>query len=106
MNIREALQRYGEALADPKMGIPCQEFQSGIRVFTGGYMYIQDMECYRYVASFLGMHTDNAGADAVNWFIHNMEGVTSREQAQQVGQRLTDLGIISEIQGTCTSRHA
>ena len=43
---------------------------------------------------------DTTGADAMDWFTHNMEGVASWEQAQQVGQRLMDLGIISEIQGT------
>ena len=43
-----------------------------------------------------------AGTDAVSWFTQNMEGIETTQQAQNVGQRLLGLGIITEIEGTST----
>lgn len=40
-----------------------------------------------------------AGSDAAHWFTNNMEGIQSPQQALNVGQRLVDLDIITEIQG-------
>jgi len=67
-----ALKEYALALAHPTTGIPCQEV-SGVRIFTG--------------------------STAVKWFVKNMEGVTSIQVAQSVGQRLMDLKVFTEIQG-------
>ena len=39
------------------------------------------------------------GSDAIQWFINNMEGVSSIESATRIGNRLIELGMISEIQG-------
>lgn len=39
------------------------------------------------------------GSDAIKWFANNMEGIMSLEIAQQVGQRLIDLNMVSEIEG-------
>ena len=39
------------------------------------------------------------GSDAVRWFAVNMEGIKTMEEAQAVGQRLIEIGLISEIQG-------
>jgi hypothetical protein len=68
-----ALQEYMAALSHPRTGIPCQELMSGIKIFTG--------------------------SSAVHWFFQNMEGVSSIQNAQVVGQRLIDLGLFIEIQG-------
>ena len=39
------------------------------------------------------------GRDAVEWFAVNMEGIKTFEEARAVGQRLIEIGLISEIQG-------
>ncbi|CAI8033207.1 hypothetical protein GBAR_LOCUS18723 [Geodia barretti] len=71
-----ALQEYIAALSHPDTGIPCQELVSGIKIFTG--------------------------SSAAHWFIKNMEGVSSMQNAQVVGQRLISLGAFIEIQGGTT----
>jgi kinesin family protein 3/17 len=72
-SIEDALHRYAEALADPNTGIPSQQHQSGARIFTG--------------------------SDAAHWFTQNMEGITNIDEAVAVGERLIEVGLVSEIQG-------
>lgn len=49
------------------------------------------------ICHFLLLH--ELGRDAVQWFAVNMEGIKTLEEAQAVGQRLIEIGLISEIQG-------
>uniref|UniRef100_A0A1X7UXS9 Kinesin motor domain-containing protein n=1 Tax=Amphimedon queenslandica TaxID=400682 RepID=A0A1X7UXS9_AMPQE len=75
-SINESLMMYSTAISDPNTGIPSQVLQSGVRIFTG--------------------------LDAAQWFSANMEGVTDVEGAERVGQRLLEIGLLSEIQGCDT----
>lgn len=46
------------------------------------------------------------GHDAAQWFVSNMEGVGTVEESERVGQRLLEIGLITEIQGiTCHYCH-
>ena len=94
--VHEALQHYNQALADPLSGIPCQELQSGVRIFTGMSVII---------ILFVHMYIMYIGSDAIQWFINNMEGVSSIESATRIGNRLIELGMISEIQGIMCVRN-
>ena len=35
----------------------------------------------------------------MQWFVSNMEGVSSMSEAERIGQRLIELGMIFEVQG-------
>lgn len=35
----------------------------------------------------------------MHWFVSNMEGVSSMNEAVRIGQRLIELGMILEVQG-------
>jgi ankyrin repeat protein len=69
-----ALQQYALALSHPVSGIPMQEGPNGLLVFSGD--------------------------GAALWFTTNMEGVNNFEAAQDVGQRLMDLGVFTGLSGS------
>eukprot|EP00050_Salpingoeca_kvevrii_P005168 m.272751 g.272751 ORF g.272751 m.272751 type:complete len:1251 (+) comp11088_c0_seq1:32-3784(+) len=73
----EALDQYAAALMDPGSGIPL----STKRVRLTSYR-----NCF-------------SGSDGATWFMSNMEGITTLEQAKTVGQNLLDLGVIAHIKG-------
>ncbi|KAI6655252.1 Kinesin-like protein KIF3A [Oopsacas minuta] len=71
---RKSLITYVTALANPKTGIPCKQFDNGLSVFSGSH--------------------------AVKWFMDNMDGVGSVNAAADVGQKLMNLQVFISMDGT------
>eukprot|EP00118_Oscarella_pearsei_P004764 m.20793 g.20793 ORF g.20793 m.20793 type:complete len:1170 (+) comp28085_c0_seq1:96-3605(+) len=69
----ESLTRYAMALSHPLTGIPVKIGPGREAAFTG--------------------------FAAAKWFMSNMEGITSLDSAQDVGQRLMDLDVFASITG-------
>ncbi|EGD80383.1 transcription factor inhibitor ECI-6 [Salpingoeca rosetta] len=76
----ERMRAYKMALMDPNSGIPIASHRVGLTVYTS---------CFR-------------GSDAAGWFMANMEGVSSIQRAQSVGQNLLDLGMFVVVRGGMT----
>lgn len=70
-----ALEQYAAVLQDPRTGIPL-----GTRR--------QRLTTYKMCFS---------GTDAAGWFMANMQGVRSPDEATAVGQQLLDLGVIVHV---------
>eukprot|EP00047_Mylnosiga_fluctuans_P023431 m.137765 g.137765 ORF g.137765 m.137765 type:complete len:1223 (-) comp9581_c0_seq3:2173-5841(-) len=72
-----ALQAYVAALTHPETGIPLGSRRVRLTTYRN---------CF-------------AGTDGARWFMDNMEGVTSLEHAEIVGNNLMDLGVIVTLRG-------
>lgn len=71
------LNQYAQALMDPMKGIPVGRRRVRLTTYNN---------CF-------------SGTDACGWFMVNMEGITTIDSAQLVGQSLMDLGLITNVKG-------
>ena len=71
----DALSSYAAALQHPRTGIPLGTRRSRLTTYK---------LCF-------------SGADAAGWFMANLEGTHTQEQATAVGQQLLDLGVIRHV---------
>ncbi len=77
---------YLQALKHPTAGIRTHDVRHNFQYYRGVF----------------------SGLDAADWFMQNMEGVTTLPAAQSVGQKFVDLGVFANLNGStnfeCTDR--